>query len=157
MSRLFADAKGCGWQSMRWRTSRAGITTQIETRRFDTRFFLAVMPESQHATHDDGETSRGECMEPTEAIAAGRRGVIALPPPTWATLSKLAIFATVGEAWRWARSCPFPRVEPGFLVLEDRSRLVILPGDPRCPPVAGFYAKETRFLLERGRWRPVSS
>jgi hypothetical protein len=37
----------------------------------------------------------------------------------------------------------------------DGTRLIALPGDPLCPPIAGFDAPEKRFLLEGGRWRPV--
>jgi len=33
---------------------------------------------------------------------------------------------------------------------------VMLPGDPMCPEVEGFEADEKRFVLENGRWKPVS-
>ena len=31
------------------------------------------------------------------------------------------------------------------------------PGDPTYPPVEGFDATETRFVLENRRWRPIST
>jgi hypothetical protein len=31
---------------------------------------------------------------------------------------------------------------------------VLLPGEPGVEKVAGFEARETRFLLENGRWIP---
>jgi 8-oxo-dGTP pyrophosphatase MutT (NUDIX family) len=131
------------------------VTPEIETRRFDTRFFLAAAPDHQHAAHDAGETTHGEWVAPAAAIARCRDGDIALPPPTWTTLRQLERFATVEDAMQWARACgAVPRVEPGF-IQQGETRIVLLPGDPGCPDVAGFSAEETRFLLEGGRWRPV--
>ena len=48
-----------------------------------------------------------------------------------------------------------PRIEPCFLQQEDGTRIVMLPGDPLCPPVEGFSAEEKRFLLKNGRWQPI--
>lgn len=130
------------------------VTPEREARRFDTRFFLAAAPPGQDATHDDAETTQGEWMTPAEAIARCRRGEIALPPPTWTTLRTLERFATVAEALAWARTRVVPRVQPG-LVERNGATLVLLPGDPAYPPVAGFDAVERRFILEAGRWRPA--
>ena len=38
------------------------VTPEIETRRYDTRFFLARMPEGQTAKHDDSETTALEWL-----------------------------------------------------------------------------------------------
>ena len=130
------------------------VTPAIETRRFDTRFFVAIAPDAQDASHDNGELTHSVWMTPAAAIDACRRGDIALPPPTWTTLRWLGEFGDVNEAVRWAGARRVPRVEPGF-VQQDERRLVLLPGDPDCPPVEGFQATETRFILEGGRWRPV--
>jgi 8-oxo-dGTP pyrophosphatase MutT (NUDIX family) len=131
------------------------VTPVVETRRFDTHFFFAIAPEAQQAAHDDRETTHGRWIAPAEAIARCRGGEIALPPPTWTTLRALARFSTVDEAWAWAQAQTVPRVQPAIVERDDGTRLVMLPGDPRCPAVEGFEAQETRFLLEDGRWRPV--
>jgi 8-oxo-dGTP pyrophosphatase MutT (NUDIX family) len=128
------------------------VTPEIETRRFDTRFFAAVAPEHQQATHDDAETTHGEWMSAADAIARCHRGEIMLPPPTWTTLRQVERFASVADVMAWARTCSVPRVQPGFIE-RDETRIAVLPGDPECPPVAGFEAKECRFVLEGGRWR----
>jgi 8-oxo-dGTP pyrophosphatase MutT (NUDIX family) len=133
------------------------VTPFVETRRFDTYFFLAVAPESQTATHDEQETTHGVWVAPGEALERCLRNEIALPPPTWTTLRALSRFATVEDAWRWARRQPVPLIQPCFQENPDGSRVVLLPGDPRCPGVDGFEAQERRFLLENGRWRPVTS
>jgi len=130
------------------------VTPRIESRRFDTRFFLAVAPVNQIASHDAAETTEGVWLRPSHAIARCLEGEIALPPPTWTTLRWLEPFATVDDACAWAREKPVPRIEPGFIV-RGESRLVTLPGDPTVAAVAGFEAKETRFLLTAGRWTPI--
>lgn len=132
------------------------VTPEIETARFDTRFFFALAPQGQAAAHDAHETTDGVWVPPQEALDRCRRGDIALPPPTWTTLRLLSRFGTPEDAWRWAQSCPVPRVQPGFVVRDDGTRLVTLPGDPLCPAVDGFKAEETRFLLKDGRWRALT-
>ena len=49
------------------------VTPHIETRRFDTRFFLARMPEGQVAKHDEGETTALEWLTPRGAVAKFER------------------------------------------------------------------------------------
>jgi 8-oxo-dGTP pyrophosphatase MutT (NUDIX family) len=130
------------------------VTPAIETRRFDARFFMATAPPAQDASHDNAELTHSVWTDPARAIDACRRGDIALPPPTWTTLRWLSAFEDVEAAMRWARTRVVARVEPGFVQQGD-TRIVLLPGDPDCPPVEGFEAPDTRFILEGGRWRPA--
>ena len=131
------------------------VTPDVELRRFDTHFFLAVAPDVQEAAHDDHETTQGLWLEPADAIERCLTGEIALPPPTWTTLRWLSRMESVEDAWRWAQSRPVARVQPCFIERGDGTRIVMLPGDPECPPVEGFEADERRFLLANGRWRPI--
>lgn len=131
------------------------VTPEIETRRFDTRFFLARAPEGQTPVHDDGETSHSEWLAPLDAIERSRDGRISLPPPTWTTLSMLAKFDSLDAVFEWARRKPIPRVQPRFEKRGDQT-LLFYPGDPMYPPVEGFDAPDTRFVLENRRWRPIS-
>ena len=131
------------------------VTPDIETRRFDTRFFLARAPEGQTPVHDEHETIQSEWLTPLEALERCRSGDISLPPPTWTTLSMLSRFESVDEAFAWARSKPIPRVQPRFERRGDRT-LLFYPGDPMYPAVEGFDADETRFVLENRRWRPIA-
>ena len=130
------------------------VTPEIETRRFDTRFFLASAPRAQVARHDTGETADGIWIAPADATARCLRAEIALPPPTWTTLRWLEAFNDVATAMEWARRKPVPRVQPGF-ISEGETRIVTLPGDATMPDVPGFTARETRFVLSAGHWRPV--
>jgi len=132
------------------------VTPVVEMRRFDTYFFFAVAPESQTATHDEQEMTHGLWIAPHEALERCLRNEIALPPPTWTTLRALSRVSAVEDAWHWARRQPVPLVQPCFQENADGSRIVMLPGDPLCPEVEGFAAEERRFLLENGRWRPIT-
>ena len=132
------------------------VTPQIETRRYDTRFFLTRMPAGQTARHDAGEMTELEWLTPANAIARCAAGDILLPPPTWTTLKQLARFTSIDEALEWARTKPIVRVEPGF-IKDDVQTMLTLPGDPLHPTIPGWEVPEdTRFVLQEGkRWTPV--
>lgn len=132
------------------------VTPEIETRRYDTRFFLVRMPEGQHAQHDAGETTEHAWLSPLEAINRCLRGEIILPPPTWTTLKRMQRHQTTGDLFAWAQSVAIiPRVQPQFLK-DDHQSMLTLPGDPTYPTIDGWEVPEdTRFVLKDGRWRPV--
>ncbi|GAC66385.1 NUDIX hydrolase [Gordonia soli] len=73
------------------------ITPVNEKRRYDTRFFLAALPEGQDA---DDQTSEAEVAR-WESARAALDGWVAgehfLLPPTWAQLSEVARFDTVAD------------------------------------------------------------
>lgn len=132
------------------------VTPEIEIRRYDTRFFLALMPEGQEARHDAGETTAFEWLTPAEAIARSKSGSIQLPPPTWTTLRQLERFQSVDEVFAWARTKAVPCVMPGFHKDETQTFLT-LPGDPLHPTIPGWEVpEETRFVLEEGVWKARS-
>ena len=129
------------------------VTPEIETKRFDTRFFVAALPPGQEPLHDEHETTESEWMEPQTAIDRCRRDEILLPPPTWTTLRMLSKLSNAGEVMAWARERRVVRVQPGF-IRTDTQTMLTLPGDPTFPPIEGFETpEETRFILEGGRWR----
>lgn len=132
------------------------VTPEIEIRRYDTRFFLARMPDHQEARHDDSETTAFAWLSPKDAIDKCLAGEVLLPPPTWTTLKQLAAFATVDDVFRWARSKPIVRVMPGFHK-DATVTMLTLPGDPLFPTIAGWEVpEETRFVLEDGGiWRAI--
>jgi 8-oxo-dGTP pyrophosphatase MutT (NUDIX family) len=134
------------------------VTPEIETRRYDTRFFLVRMPDDQQARHDAGETTEFAWMTPRDAIDRCLRGEILLPPPTWTTLKRMQRHHGIDELFGWAESVAIvPRVQPQFLK-DDRQTMLTLPGDPTYPTVEGWDVPEdTRFLLQDGRWRPVKA
>lgn len=132
------------------------VTPEIEGRRYDTRFYLARMPDHQEARHDDSETTAFAWLPPKDAIDKCLAGEVLLPPPTWTTLKQLAAFATVDEVFAWARAKPIVRVMPGFHK-DATVTMLTLPGDPLFPTIAGWEVpEETRFVLEDGGiWRAI--
>jgi hypothetical protein len=47
------------------------------------------------------------------------------------------------------------RVQPRFEKRGEQT-LLFYPGDPMYPPVEGFEATETRFLLQNRQWIPIT-
>ncbi len=134
------------------------VTPEIEIRRYDTRFFLARMPEGQTPRHDDSETTALDWLSPREAIARFERRELLLPPPTWTTIRQLAHRTSIEDALAWARSKPIVRVMPGFFK-EGNVATLTLPGDPLFPTIQGWdVPEETRFVLQDGaRWQPLKA
>ncbi|MGE3488825.1 MAG: NUDIX domain-containing protein [Vicinamibacterales bacterium] len=134
------------------------VTPEIEIRRYDTRFFLALMPGGQSPRHDDGEMTALEWMSPKAAIARFERRELLLPPPTWTTIRQLEKWSSIDEVFEWARRRKVVRVMPGFVKSENATMLT-LPGDPLLPTIPGWdVPEETRFVLEDGaRWQPLKA
>jgi 8-oxo-dGTP pyrophosphatase MutT (NUDIX family) len=132
------------------------VTPEIETRRFDTRFFLARMPDGQHAVHDDGEMTALEWLSPREAIARFERRELLLPPPTWTSIRQLALRSSIDDVMRSAETRKIVRVMPGF-VKNGEEMMLTLPGDPLFPTIPDWEVpEETRFVLQDGaRWQPL--
>ncbi|CCQ16988.1 putative uncharacterized protein [Rhodococcus sp. AW25M09] len=73
------------------------ITPVGEARRYDTRFFVAVLPEGQNADGDTSEAASVSWRSTGAALADWRAGRTILLPPTWSQLDALSRFATVAE------------------------------------------------------------
>jgi 8-oxo-dGTP pyrophosphatase MutT (NUDIX family) len=131
------------------------VTPEIETRRYDTRFFLARMPEGQIAKHDESETTALEWLSPREAIDRFNRKELLLPPPTYTSIRQLAPRTSIDDVFSWAKPRSIARVMPGFFKNGDEVTLT-LPGDPLFPTIPDWdVPEETRFVLQDGvRWQP---
>ena len=129
------------------------VTPPIDSRQFDTRFFMTRVPPHQTPAHDDTETTHSLWVRPADAIAQSVRQEIVLPPPTWSTLRELEPFASVEDALAWARRRAVVRRMPKA-IQQDGHRMLLLPGDPQHPDPAGDDPPlETRFVLIDRRWR----
>jgi 8-oxo-dGTP pyrophosphatase MutT (NUDIX family) len=134
------------------------VTPEVETRRYDTRFFLARMPVGQDARHDESETTALEWLSPRAAIARFERRDLLLPPPTWTTIRQLAPRTSIDDVMAWAKTRTIVRVMPGW-VKSDTETMLTLPGDPLLPTIPGWdVPEETRFVLQEGsRWQPLKA
>jgi 8-oxo-dGTP pyrophosphatase MutT (NUDIX family) len=86
----------------------------IEVRRFDTRFFIARMPDGQTAEADANETSDGVWIRPADAIAANGEE-FTLVFPTIKHLARIAPFRTVDALVGFARTKSIVPVTPDVL------------------------------------------
>jgi 8-oxo-dGTP pyrophosphatase MutT (NUDIX family) len=128
------------------------ITPKMETRRFDTRFYIAVLPEGQSASHDGTETTSATWLRPAGAVEDMLAGRIKLAPPTVRTLSWLAQFDDAKSVIADALSRKPPLIRPR-LVTGDDSWFLALPGDPEHPEDEPVLPGATRMVLDNGAWR----
>ncbi|HEX7036532.1 MAG TPA: NUDIX domain-containing protein [Pseudomonadales bacterium] len=73
------------------------ITPAVVPRRFDTRFFVAAMPEDQTTIAHHWETADDEWVRPRAALEAHRAGRWQMISPTLTTLDTLARFDDVSS------------------------------------------------------------
>ena len=92
------------------------ITPEAEPRRYDTRFFLARVPEGSRATIDSREMTDARWLTPTDALRARREGSLPLIFPTIRTLESLAAFPSVDAALAELGSRPVPAIMPRLVV-----------------------------------------
>ena len=128
------------------------ITPKMESRRFDTRFYVAVLPEGQSASHDGTETTSATWLRPAGAIDDMYAGRIKLAPPTVRTLQWLAQFDDAKSVIADALSRKPPLVRPR-LVTGDDGWFLALPGDPEHPESEVVLPGATRMVFDDGAWR----
>ena len=79
------------------------VTPEIEDRRFDARFLVAVQPEGQQARHVGGEAERSAWWHPATALSAYAEGLMPMWPPQLAVMRFLAACSTTADAVAAAR------------------------------------------------------
>ena len=105
-------------------------TPEFEPKRFDTRFFVAALPEDATPAHYEGEADRGEWVRPADAVTRHASGEMGMLPPTVFTLAELTEYARVADVLAAHRE--IHRVLPKILVDGD-DVLLLLPGEPGYP------------------------
>lgn len=108
------------------------ITPVGETRRFDTRFFVARAPLAQEPLHDDGETIASLWVEPTIALTRRERGELAMIPPTIKNLEFLTEHRTTTEVLDAASRMGVPTAILPRLRTDADGKVIgiLLPGQP---------------------------
>ena len=133
------------------------VTPEVEPKRFDARFFVAVVPRDQVAAADEAECTEGEWLRPAAAVEEnGKR--ISLPPPTLWNLLDLAALKTVDDVLAEAATRQRQGIQvfmPRALASAEGRLALTLPGDPQYEDPAAPAPPEERkrrFELDEGRW-----
>lgn len=103
------------------------VTPEREPRRYDTRFFLAALPEGQLADSGTSEAAEAYWSTPRDALDDFRAGRCQLMPPTETTLAELAEHDTLESVLPTER--PLRPIMPKLLERDGRWHAV-LPGEP---------------------------
>ena len=134
----------------RWITPRQASVT---SKRFDTRFFLARVPDGQTAEHDNHETTEALWITPREALERYWAHQIELAPPQIMGLVQLARHGDTASALAEAQSRQPPIVEPEPFD-QDGIRTICYPGDPRHSVRQRAFPGPTRLMFKNKRFEP---
>ena len=95
-------------------------------RRFDTKFFVASLPEDQVAEHDNIETTDSRWASPATALRAAESGSASIILPTRKNLRQLAGYPSASSIMVAGTDPGFarPRIEPRVIVGEDGQVLI---------------------------------
>ncbi|MEU9213132.1 NUDIX hydrolase [Streptomyces sp. NPDC048415] len=74
------------------------ITPEFETRRYDTWFFVAALPEGQRTRNASTEADRTVWIRPADAAERYDKGELLMMPPTVATLRQLVPYGSAADA-----------------------------------------------------------
>ncbi len=115
------------------------VTPAGEVRRYDTRFFVAAMPESAEAQDVTHESSEASWVPVAAAFEQARRGERKLLPPTIITLASLLPFGSVAEVLAASEGRRLDPVRPEIRIGEDGSVAVELPDGTVLPIPPGMF------------------
>jgi 8-oxo-dGTP pyrophosphatase MutT (NUDIX family) len=99
------------------------ITPEFEPRRYDTRFFVARIPEGQLTRDVSGEADRAHWMSAAEATTAVENGSMEMLPPTSVTIAEVDAYDRVADLLAAAPTRAVTTVRPGLEILGDELEL----------------------------------
>ena len=140
-------------QLLPWSRWVTPLNTPVMRQRFDTRFFLALLPPGQEALPDQHEAVASVWLTPRAALAQYQDGLIDLVPPQIMSLMHLLQFDSAAQALQAARNFPPPLVQPEG-VEENGQRVLCYPGDPRHPVATRALPGPTRLIYHEQRFSP---
>ncbi|MBM4308108.1 MAG: hypothetical protein FJ107_07305 [Deltaproteobacteria bacterium] len=143
------------------------ITPEARSERFDTRFFLARLPEGQEASFDQKETTAEVWLTPQEAFEENVKGKMALSPPALKIMEDLSRYKTIEEVFDSLRGKEMRTILP-ILTKISNEPTILLPWDPEYEvfkrgdiPLSIDQGRPsqpgdntTRLILRQGFWYP---
>jgi 8-oxo-dGTP pyrophosphatase MutT (NUDIX family) len=101
------------------------ITPVFEPKRFDTRFFVAVLPQGQVTRDVSTESDRVGWMRPQEAIASVDERRMQMLPPTYVTVMDMAGLKTPEESLQVAAGREIRPLQPTVRFDDDGAVLSV--------------------------------
>jgi 8-oxo-dGTP pyrophosphatase MutT (NUDIX family) len=135
----------------RWITP---VQPSVTNKRFDTRFFMAVLPQGQQPIHDNIEAIDSVWLSPLEALTRYWAGGLSLAPPQIMTLVSLLSHAGTASVLSLAKQQTPPLVLPETFD-EEGFRNLCYPGDPRHSVQQRAMPGPTRLRFVAGRFEPI--
>jgi 8-oxo-dGTP pyrophosphatase MutT (NUDIX family) len=122
------------------------ITPVARSIRFDTRFFVALHPSGQEASHDQRETTHGLWITPRRALEGNSEKRIILSPPTLITLEDLSRFTSIDDLMKSLHEKKTSPILP-ILIKGPPQTFIVFPWDP---DYAAFERKEIHGVIDHG-------
>jgi 8-oxo-dGTP pyrophosphatase MutT (NUDIX family) len=135
----------------RWITP---VQPSVTNQRFDTRFFVAVLPKGQLPIHDNIEATDSVWLSPLEALTRYWAGAMPLAPPQIMTLVSLVSHTCTASVLNLAKQQTPPLVLPETFD-EHGVRNLCYPGDPRHSVQQRAMPGPTRLRFVAGRFEPT--
>lgn len=135
----------------RWITPLVG---GVVRKRFDTRFFIAAVPDGQVPAHDQHEAVESLWLTPRQALSQYWERGIELAPPQIMSLAHLARHPDVASVFAAARERQPPLIQPEAFE-QDGERVICYPGDPLHSVAERALPGPTRLRWSHGRFEPA--
>jgi 8-oxo-dGTP pyrophosphatase MutT (NUDIX family) len=135
----------------RWITPKMA---SVSHKRFDTRFFVAGVPQHQTAQHDNHETTESVWLQPRAALLQYWDKAIELAPPQIMSLVHLSHHDSVASVLAQARSGKPAVIEPEPFDM-DGTRVICYPGDAQHSIRERALPGPTRLCYRNKRFEPV--
>jgi 8-oxo-dGTP pyrophosphatase MutT (NUDIX family) len=139
------------------------ITPEARKKRYDTHFFIALIPEGQIPSADQKEITAGIWLTPQQALKANISGDIPLTPPALCMLEELVPFSSAEDIIGFARERKMSDPIVPILTTINGYEVLLLPGDEFYAACGGKEKRNynnyqtVRLILEKGRWFPSPS
>jgi glyoxylase-like metal-dependent hydrolase (beta-lactamase superfamily II)/8-oxo-dGTP pyrophosphatase MutT (NUDIX family) len=123
------------------------VTPPMLPRRFDTRFFVALLPDGVEPSFEGGEVVAHTWLRPAEALDAMARGDISMWLPTSTTLQQLEHAGSIEEIAR--RLSPESLADVAVDELSPQVTRIVMPagGGVAGQPVNAYLVGRQRFVL----------
>jgi 8-oxo-dGTP pyrophosphatase MutT (NUDIX family) len=134
------------------------ITPKFESKRFDTRFFLARKPKHQNAEHDHKELVESLWMTPEKALEKNFNQEIMLMPPTLKIIEELTAYISIDDLFVFASGKKVGPILPQLFQSETAFG-IMLPHDPEYTIKAYKQTlrknEPSRVLMVDGRFKTM--